>query len=144
MRIAFVHSFYSSHQPSGENRVVEQQIAALRRVGHSVGLIDQHTDERERRKMYPLQVALTVATGRGPDPLRELDDFQPDIVHVHNLFPNYGRTWVDRWKGPLVATMHNYRPLCAGATLYRNEHACTDCLERARIGGSSRSIAWPI
>ena len=62
MRIAFAHSFYSSHQPSGENRVVEQQIAALRRVGHSVSLIDQHTDEGERRKMYPLQVALTVAS----------------------------------------------------------------------------------
>lgn len=129
MRIAVVHSFYSSHQPSGENRVVEHQVVALQRAGHSVALVDQRTDQRERRRTYPLAAVLTVATGRGPDPLRELRDFQPEIVHVHNLFPNYGRTWVDRWDGPIVATMHNYRPMCAAATLYRDEHACTDCLD---------------
>ena len=34
-----VHSYYSSRQPSGENVVVDLQIEALRRAGHTVELV---------------------------------------------------------------------------------------------------------
>lgn len=112
-----------------------QQVSALRAAGHEVELVPQFTDDRERRKAYPLGAAATVATGRGPDPLDMLNRFQPEIVHVHNLFPNFGRKWVVRWAGPIVATMHNFRPLCPAATFYRDGQVCTDCLLRRK--------AWP-
>lgn len=134
MRIAVVHSYYSSRVPSGENNVVDAQIDVLRAAGHEVRVIAQSTDERLRRRTYPVEAALTAATGIGPAPLDELHEFGPDVVHVHNLFPNFGRRWLRQWQGPLVATLHNYRPLCPAASLYRDGRICTDCPS----GGSTR------
>ncbi|MFD9824584.1 glycosyltransferase family 4 protein [Streptomyces violascens] len=64
-----------------------------------------------------------------------LREAAPHLVHVHNLFPNFGRSWVRRWPGPLVATLHNFRPLCAGATLYRDGAPCTSCPAGDRWAG---------
>ncbi|GAA0671111.1 glycosyltransferase [Kitasatospora atroaurantiaca] len=135
LRIALVHSFYASGQPSGENEAVRDQARALRESGHEVAVVAARTDELARSRLYPLRAAATVAAGRGRTPLAELREFGPDLVHVHNLFPNFARGWVHDWDGPLVATLHNYRPLCAGATLYRAGTACTSCLDGDRWAG---------
>ena len=127
MKIAVVHSFYTSAQPSGENEAVRDQVRALRAAGHEVELFATHTDELAKDPLYPLRAAARVATGRGNSPLDRLRAYAPDVVHVHNLVPNYGRSWVRHWNGPLVATLHNYRPMCAAATLYRAGAVCTRC-----------------
>ena len=129
-----MHSYYSSRVPSGENRVVDAQASALSAAGHDVVVVSQATDRRDQRRTYPLEAAATVATGLGPSPVEELRRFRPDVVHVHNLFPNFGTRWLRTWDGPLVATMHNYRPVCPSATLFRDGHVCRDCLE----SGSAR------
>lgn len=130
LRIAVVHSYYSSRQTSGENQVVDQQVDVLRSAGHTVTLVARRTDDLAGHRSYSLKAAATVATGSGPDPLVQLHDFGPDVVLVNNLFPNYGRRWVDRWSGPIVAVMHNYRAMCASGTLFRDGRVCTDCLDR--------------
>ncbi|MFF8375716.1 glycosyltransferase family 4 protein [Streptomyces sp. NPDC015661] len=135
LRIAVVHSFYSSGQPSGENEAVRDQVRALRHAGHEVALVAAHTDTLARSRLYPVRATVTVASGRGRSPIAELRAFAPDLVHVHNLFPNFGRGWVRAWDGPLVATLHNYRPLCAGATLSRDGAPCTSCLDGDRWAG---------
>ncbi|MEU9865555.1 glycosyltransferase [Streptomyces sp. NPDC047971] len=127
MKIAVVHSFYTAGKPSGENQLVRDQVRALRTAGHTVELFAAHTDELARDPLYPLRAAARVATGRGNNPLDQLRAYGPDVVHVHNLFPNFGRSWVRHWDGPLVATLHNYRPMCAAATLYRAGAVCTRC-----------------
>lgn len=127
MRIAVVHSFYTAGKPSGENALVRDQVRALDTAGHTVELFAAHTDELARDPLYPLRAAARVASGRGNNPLARLRDFAPDLVHVHNLFPNFGRSWVRQWAGPLVATLHNYRPMCAAATLYRAGAVCNRC-----------------
>lgn len=127
MKIALVHSYYSSRVPSGENLAVDAQAAVLRQAGHEVEVVAQSTDDRLTRRGYPIEAALTAMTGRGPSPLEDLRAFGPDLVHVHNLFPNFGRTWLRRWDGPLVATLHNYRPLCPGSTLFRDGAVCVEC-----------------
>jgi glycosyltransferase involved in cell wall biosynthesis len=129
VRIALVHSYYSSRVPSGENNVVDAQAAALREAGHEVLVVAQSTDQRLGRRTYPIEAALTVATGVGPSPARALATFRPDVVHVHNLFPNFGRHWVTSYDGPLVATLHNYRPICPAATLFRDGAVCRECPE---------------
>lgn len=133
MRIALVHSFYSSLQPSGENQVVVAQVDALREAGHDVLLVARHTDRASQERGYSVRAALGVATGFGPDPTTDLLEFSPDVVHVHNLFPNFGTRWLSRWEGPLVATLHNFRPLCANGLLYLDGHNCTLCPDGDRL-----------
>lgn len=135
LRICVVHSFYSSRQPSGENVVVEAQVAALRRAGHEVHLVSRSTDALEKAPSYPARAAFRAATGRGDSPLAEVLAFEPDIVHVHNLFPNLGRRWLHDVSDRLVLTLHNYRPLCPAGTLFRDGHACTLCPD----AGSARA-----
>jgi glycosyltransferase involved in cell wall biosynthesis len=130
-----VHSFYSGRQPSGENAVVVNELAALRRAGHDVALFASHTDDHEGERFYKLRSGLRVATGRGRNPLDEIARFSPDVVHVHNLFPNYGRQWVNDYDGALVHTLHNYRPLCANGLFFRNGQVCTACIDVSRWEG---------
>jgi glycosyltransferase involved in cell wall biosynthesis len=132
MRIAVIHSFYSTRQPSGENRVVIDQVEALSRAGHEVQLFARRTDDLEDSRIYRIQAAWSVATGVGHDPTTDLIHFSPDIVHVHNLFPNFGTSWVARWSGPIVATVHNYRAVCASGLLFREGHFCTECPKAGR------------
>ena len=127
LRIAVVHSYYSDRVPSGENIVVDLQVEALRRAGHEVRVVSRHQEEQEESSIYPVRAALRVATNRGDSPADEIDEFDPDIVHVHNLFPNFGRSWATKYAPRLVASLHNYRPICAAATLFRDGKACTLC-----------------
>lgn len=132
MRVAVVHSFYSSTLPSGENQVVQDQVDALRQAGHSVTLVSRHTDMEAQSPQYAVKTAVRVASGRGPDPTQYIARFRPDVVHVHNLFPNIGTRWLEKWSGPVVATLHNFRPLCANGLLLRDGQSCTLCPSGAR------------
>jgi glycosyltransferase involved in cell wall biosynthesis len=133
MRIAVVHSFYGSAQPSGENAVVLDQVAALRSAGHDVHLVARETDKVRGARLYSISSALTAVTGIGPDPSARLDLMKPDVVHLHNTFPNWGTDWTRQWATRLVTTVHNFRPVCAAATLFRDGHDCEDCLTRSVI-----------
>ncbi|MGY0017524.1 glycosyltransferase family 4 protein [Streptomyces sp. cg35] len=135
MKVALVHSFYGAAGPGGENEAVLDQAAALGRAGHEVRLVAARTDHLQNAPWYAARCAVTVATGHGRSPLSALRAFAPDVVHVHNLFPNFGRSWAAEWTGPLVATLHNYRPLCAAAVLYRDGAPCTRCLDGDRWAG---------
>jgi glycosyltransferase involved in cell wall biosynthesis len=127
MKIAIVHSFYRSDNPSGENNVVCAQIDALKEAGHNVVVLAKHTDDLLDEPGYKYKAALTAATGHGDDPTAMLRSFNPDIVHVHNLFPNWGTRWLRRWPGPIIATLHNYRTVCANGLLWRDGHDCHLC-----------------
>lgn len=124
-----VHSAYSARQPSGENRVVEDQVRALTQAGHDVMLIERRTDELEVEPLYRVKSAFRVASGFGANPLQALREFQPDVVHVHNLFPNFGSRWMAHWRGPIAMTLHNFRLVCSNGLLYRNGNGCTECPE---------------
>lgn len=126
MRVAIVHSAYRSDTPSGENRVVEAEAAALGRAGHEVRLLQWSSDDLGG-SIDQLRAGARVATGFGRHPLQEVRSFGPDLVHVHNLFPNLGRTWVRRLGVPLVVTVHNFRFACANGLLYRDGAVCTRC-----------------
>lgn len=137
MRIAVVHSYYSSSAPSGENIAVNLQVDALRAAGHDVLLAGRSTDDVARQHGYAVRAAATVATGHGPNPLPEVAAFRPDIVHVHNLFPNFGSSWVAECPAPIVATLHNFRAFCSAGTLWRDGHDCAECV----TSGSLRAVA---
>lgn len=132
LRIAVVHGYYSTRVPSGENVVVDLQVEALRRAGHDVRVVARFQEQQEQSPIYPVRAALRVASNRGVGPVDEIEEFDPHIVHVHNLFPNFGRTWAARFSSRLVTTLHNYRPICSAATLFRDGQPCTLCPDEHR------------
>lgn len=136
MRIALVHSYYTGKNTSGENLVVDAQAAALARAGHEVRIFSRSTDqEAAGQSLYPVRAAYRTVTGRGPDPTPMLAAFAPDIVHIHNVVPNIGVDWVKKWPGPIVHTIHNYRPLCSNAYLFRDGEKCTECPDGKPLSG---------
>jgi glycosyltransferase involved in cell wall biosynthesis len=134
MKVALVHSYYSKRQPSGENVVVDAQAKALRDGGLDVTIVGVSTDDLESQPGYKVRTAVNIATGRGLSPIEDLNRIAPDIVHVHNLFPNWGTSWLGQWQGPLLATVHNFRPVCAAGTLFRDGKVCTLCPDGGPLG----------
>lgn len=126
MKIAIVHSYYRSG-PSGENLAVDWQARALMEAGHDIRVISKHSDKEMFSKFYSVRAGATVATGRGPSPVSEIERFGPDLIHVHNLFPNWSDHWLVSSSVPFVATVHNFRALCAAGTLSLNGNACDLC-----------------
>lgn len=140
MRIAVIHSFYQSGSPSGENQAVLSQIRALEEAGHTVELIAQRSDDFGTASLsYLTSRAWRVATGYGSSPEREISDFAPDVVHVHNLFPNWGHRWLERIHVPVVLSIHNFRPLCAAGSLYRDGAPCTLCPTKTSVHSLAHS-----
>ncbi|WP_080733381.1 glycosyltransferase family 4 protein [Rhodococcoides fascians] len=133
MKIAVVNSFYSNAQPSGENIAVTDQVGALREFGHEVEVYGLESPAETAGIRYKAKSALTVAGLVGPNPSTELAAFAPDIVHVHNLFPNWGSDWLQGWSNKLVTTLHNYRAVCSAATLFRDGASCTECLDNGSL-----------
>lgn len=129
MRIALVHGFYSSAQPSGENRVVEDQARKLAQEGHEVALISTSTDQEQQRFFYELRAAGRVVSRSGVNLMNQVHDFAPDILHVHNTFPNLGSRWLRRVTVPTVMTIHNFRIACSNGLLLREGVICHDCWE---------------
>ena len=109
MRIALVHSFYSSQRPSGENQVVVQQAELLQAAGHEVCVIGRSTDEERTKPLFTLRTAVRLVTGVDKAITREIESFDPDVVHIHNLFPNIGFRWISELSPPKVISLHNFR-----------------------------------
>lgn len=60
-----------------------------------------------------------------------VEEFEPDVVHVHNFFFAASPailTAIHRKKIPVVATIQNYRLICANALLLRNNKVCELCV----------------
>jgi glycosyltransferase involved in cell wall biosynthesis len=140
MRIVVAHSRYRSAAPSGENRVVDQETAALAELGHEVELFERRSDDIEgwpaaRRAALPAAVVWNGGVRRD---LREvLRSRRPDVVHVHNTFPMLSASvlYACRDAGvPVVATIHNYKLACASGDFFRDGAVCHDCAQGLPVG----------
>ncbi len=133
MKILLVHNRYRSTAPSGENRVVDQESAALTDLGHEVRHFERFSDEIEdwpawKKATLPARVVWNPASKR--DLGAELAEFRPDVVHVHNTFPLLSPSvlYACRDAGvPVVITLHNYKLLCASGDFFRDGEVCHDC-----------------
>lgn len=127
-RVVLVHSFYSRGRPSGENETVLRQFRMLNDAGVDVSLLSVSTDDMKSiDPIYELRTAKRVTLGQGLSPVPKLREIKPDVVHVHNLFPNIASDWISGSEFPVVATLHNYRAFCASGILSRNGKDCELC-----------------
>lgn len=141
MKVIVAHNRYQSATPSGENLVVEAEIALLRRAGVEVVPFIEDSDELIGA---PLPVTATAMTGpmlsvRGVHRLRGmLAIHRPDVLHLHNVFPLIS-PWAVRTAiaagVPVVQTVHNYRHTCVAGMHRRGDHTCLEC--------PSHHFPWP-
>jgi len=137
MKVIVAHNRYSSAQPSGENVIVDAEIAQLREAGVTVVPFLRSSDEIAG--FSPVQKALLplspIRNGQSQRELAALVEAEkPDLLHLHNPYPLIS-PWIVRTAHhhdlPVIQTVHNYRQVCAPGLYFRDGHICTDCKGRA-------------
>ncbi|MFK0213218.1 glycosyltransferase [Streptomyces sp. NPDC090298] len=137
MHVLVVHNRYSSAQPSGENRVVDEEVGLLRAAGHRVELFERRSDDIAGRSLLgKAAVPLLVPWNPGvrTELAARLRAERPDVVHVHNVFPLLSPAVLAACADvgvPVVATLHNYTQVCPPGTLHRDGRQCTECVGSA-------------
>jgi glycosyltransferase involved in cell wall biosynthesis len=136
MRVLVAHNQYRSGLPSGENVVVAAEIADLRAAGVEVHTMLPASDDIPD---LPLLRRIGVATGPVVNPagVRELGRLlarlRPDVLHIHNVFPQIS-PWAVRTARaagvPVVQTVHNFRHSCVAGVRYRAGASCDACVGR--------------
>ncbi|MFF8378001.1 glycosyltransferase family 4 protein [Streptomyces sp. NPDC015661] len=134
MHVLVVHNRYSSAQPSGENRVVDEEVGLLRAAGHRVDVFERRSDDIAARSLLgkaavPLLVPWNPAVRT--ELAARLRAERPDVVHVHNVFPLLSPAVLAACADagvPVVATLHNYAQVCPPGTLHRDGRPCTECV----------------
>ncbi|MEV4429968.1 glycosyltransferase [Streptomyces sp. R-07] len=137
MHVLVVHNRYSSAQPSGENRVVDEEVGLLRAGGHRVEVFERRSDDIAARSLLgkaavPLLVPWNPAVRT--ELAARLRTDRPDVVHVHNVFPLLSPAVLAACADvgvPVVATLHNYTQVCPPGTLHRDGRPCTECVGSA-------------
>jgi glycosyltransferase involved in cell wall biosynthesis len=140
MRLVVIHNRYRSAQPSGENLVVDQETTLLRAAGHEVIPYERASDDiagfsRLGQALLPARVVWSREDRR--ELAKLLERVQPDLVHVHNTFPLISPSVLAACSSqgvPVVATLHNFRLMCANAQLLRDGRPCELCVGR---------VPWP-
>ncbi|MEU1433777.1 glycosyltransferase [Streptomyces sp. NPDC005786] len=134
MHVLVVHNRYASAQPSGENKVVDQEVALLRGAGHRVGVFERRSDDIADRSLLG-KAALPLLVPWNPAVRTELAarlrTERPDVVHLHNVFPLLSPAVLAACADagvPAVATLHNYTQVCPPGTLHRDGRPCTECV----------------
>jgi len=150
LRILLIHSFYRLGQPSGENDVVLNQRDLLISRGYDVEIWGP-TSPADMGMAQKVATGLRVSVGRGQDPLAFIKKFQPDLIHIHNFFPNISVQWLDQSTVPVAMSIHNYRTVCANGVLIRDSRPCTDCLTGSSLNAvrhgcyqNSRAATLPV
>lgn len=130
MRILVAHAYYRIR--GGEDRYVDEQAELLSSL-HEVELFAR----RNEQLSGPVRATTSILGlgGTSKDLARKLDDFRPDLVHVHNVFPALGpvvHQQTARRGIPLVMTVHNYRLRCPNGLTFTEGDLCERC-----VGGSN-------
>ncbi len=149
MRILLVNKFYDLR--GGTERVLFDLEEALREDGHETAVFATRED---RNRESPWREYF--AEGRdyeNPSPLdrlghafatiydwqarksfsRILDDFRPEVVHLHNIYHQLSPSILDELRSrgiPAVMTLHDYKLVCPAYRLFRGNEVCEECVGR--------------
>ncbi|MEV4345407.1 glycosyltransferase family 4 protein [Actinoplanes sp. NPDC049596] len=133
MKVVVAHNRYREAMPSGENVIVDTEIAQLRAAGAEVLPFLRSSDSigelpLAEKALLPLSPIYGRAAQR--DLARLLEAERPDVLHLHNPYPLLS-PWVVRTAHqhgvPVVQTVHNYRQVCSSGLYFRDGHNCQDC-----------------
>ncbi|MDP9798638.1 glycosyltransferase involved in cell wall biosynthesis [Catenuloplanes nepalensis] len=136
MKVLVAHNRYRDAMPSGENTIVDQEMAQLSDAGVEVLPFIRSSDEIPGMSVAS-RALLPISPIYAPAAQRELAGVlrahRPDVVHLHNPYPLIS-PWIVRTAHrhgvPVVQTVHNYRQVCAPGLFFRDGRICTECRDR--------------
>ena len=136
MRILCIHNRYQ--YAGGEGAVFDAEVSMLRQYGHDVETYEE--DNRKVDDMKGWQVAARSLWSREAYRIvtERLRKNPCDILHVTNFNPLVSPSvyYAARRAGAaVVQSLHNYRLLCPGSYLMRDNRPCELCL--------ARTVKWP-
>lgn len=121
MRILQLHNKYRHY--GGEDAVVANEHKLMTGRGFEVDqLFFDNTSVSPARLFYNRKSYQAV--------LKRIQQFKPDVIHIHNLFYDASPSILYAAKDrniPVVMTLHNYRLLCPGGLFLRDHAVCTKC-----------------
>jgi glycosyltransferase involved in cell wall biosynthesis len=136
VRVVLAHNRYREGRPSGENRVVDLETAALREAGVDAVPFERNSDEIPGMSIGQkllLPIRPIYARNAQVDLARLIRSTRPDLLHLHNPYPLLS-PWIVRTAHahgvPVVHTIHNFRQVCVSGIYFRDGHVCTDCRGR--------------
>jgi len=141
VKVVVAHNRYREAIPSGENVIVDTEIAQLTAAGVEVLPFQRSSDSIG--DLPAMQKALLpVSPIYGRQAQQELSalltEQRPDVLHLHNPYPLLS-PWVVKTAHahgvPVVQTVHNYRQVCSSGLYFRDGHNCRDCRGKA--------FGWP-
>lgn len=124
-----VHNRYL--EKGGEDGVFEAEKRMLQKYDH---VVEEYLDSNQRiinrnRIALGINTLWSFETNRKFTQL--LKSKKPSVVHFHNTFPLISPSAYyacRKLRIPVVQTLHNYRLLCPGATLFDGNQICMKCL----------------
>ncbi len=132
MRILQLHNRYQI--TGGEEGVVLAEQQLLQQFEHTVERLEVTNDDITS-PIDKARVAVNAIYSQSAKQQvhQRIEQFQPDVVHVHNFFPLLSPSVYDacRDRGvPVVQTLHNYRLACPNAMFFRDGQICESCLDQ--------------
>jgi len=137
LKILLIHNEYV--YKGGEDSVFEAESKLLREHGHEVvELKISNKNIRNPNFFMKIKIAFgTIWSWKSYKLVKKkIIEVNPDIVHVHNTFPQFSPSiyWaIKSAKKPVVQTIHNFRLTCANALLYRENNICELCLKKSKL-----------
>ncbi len=129
MKILTVHNKYKYRGGEDESRESEDRLLISR--GHEIKQVVFDNKAITGIGVLKAGLSATWSSASYRQVHQALSAWKPDILDIHNFFPLASPSvhyagW--RLGIPVVQTLHNFRPFCPGALLFRNGAPCEDCI----------------
>lgn len=130
MKIIQAHNYYQ--QAGGEDAIVENEGNLLESYGHNV--VRYFINNDSICSVYK-KISTAINVHYSKQIFKQfadvLEEHRPDVVHVHNFFPQLTPSIYDACfnaKIAVVQSLHNFRTICAGSYFMRSGEICEKCI----------------
>jgi glycosyltransferase involved in cell wall biosynthesis len=142
VRVLLVHNFYRWR--GGEDEFIERLAGLLRAHGHSVEVFAAHSNTLAAQGIVKRLRAIgeafySVSAAHRLNAV--LDNFQPDVLHVQNVFPLLSPavySVAHHRQVPVVHTIQNFRFLCPNGLAFTHGRVCFRCEK----GNTWPALVW--